>query len=208
MAMGALSVIGMLAHAQDTANANTLDIAYAFGDNSQTVNFATLDTKSMQETQGAAIYVIEGNELSILDYGSEPCSSRYCYHYSMLEDEDTPTRRYYPYNRQAQISITQYNQYDSDFDYRGYQHQPWVTNAVGAVLGGLGGHFGYMGGAISSGQYSYKDHLVAVGGGAIGGGISPVRGLGSAVATFGTTTAVTGVSTHVGNSTQKQNIKK
>lgn len=39
MAMGTLSVIGMLAHAQDTANANTLDIAYAFGDNSQTVNF-------------------------------------------------------------------------------------------------------------------------------------------------------------------------
>lgn len=53
IAIGALGVASTLAHAQTPTNANTLDIAYAFGDNS--LQFEHLGTTKMTETQGAAI---------------------------------------------------------------------------------------------------------------------------------------------------------
>lgn len=84
----------------------------------------------------------------------------------------------------------------------------WIANAVGGVLGGLGGHFGYMAGSIGSDSYSAKNHLTAVGLGAVGGAANPVAGLGSAVATFGLTGATTGVSTYIGNKAPLTNIHK
>lgn len=52
----------------------------------------------------------------------------------------------------------------------------WVANAVGGVMGGIGGHFGYMAGAVAGGTYNRNAHLAAIGTGAAVGAFSPVRG--------------------------------
>ncbi|WP_308861257.1 hypothetical protein [Neisseria mucosa] len=75
----------------------------------------------------------------------------------------------------------------------------WVANAIGGIMGGLGGHYGYMAGAIASGTYNGNAHLAAIGAGALGGAINPVSGVGSAVATFGSSAALTGATTYIGN---------
>ena len=55
----------------------------------------------------------------------------------------------------------------------------WVPNVVGGVVGGLGGHFGYMSSVVTSGQYNFGGHLASVGLGALGGVASPATGIGS-----------------------------
>ncbi|MDO4907983.1 bacteriocin [Neisseria sp.] len=71
-----------------------------------------------------------------------------------------------------------------------------VLNAVGGIAGGIGGHFGYLGGALASGTYNRNAHLAAIGLGAVGGAANPVRGVGSALAKFGSSVAVTGAGLH------------
>ncbi|ULJ64944.1 hypothetical protein [Wielerella bovis] len=51
----------------------------------------------------------------------------------------------------------------------------WVANAVGGVMGGVGGHFGYMAGAFAGGTYNRNAHLAAIGTGAVVGAFSPVK---------------------------------
>ena len=60
-----------------------------------------------------------------------------------------------------------------------------VANAVGGVAGGLGGHFGYMGQAAFTKDYSFRSHMASVGVGAGAGAFNPVAGVGSAAASFG-----------------------
>lgn len=82
----------------------------------------------------------------------------------------------------------------------------WVPNAIGGIAGGLGGHFGYMSGSIASGKYSVGGHLAAIGAGAIGGAVSPVNGLNSAVTAFGVAGATAGATTYIGNKSSTVNI--
>ncbi|MDO4906595.1 hypothetical protein [Neisseria sp.] len=82
-----------------------------------------------------------------------------------------------------------------------------VLNAVGGIAGGIGGHFGYLGGAIASGTYNRNAHLAAIGAGAIGGAVNPIRGVGSAIATFGSSTALTGATTYIGNTGTSTRIR-
>ncbi|AUX62457.1 hypothetical protein JF634_06935 [Simonsiella muelleri] len=52
----------------------------------------------------------------------------------------------------------------------------WVANAIGGVMGGVGGHFGYMAGAALAGSYNFNGHMAAIGTGAAVGVLSPVTG--------------------------------
>lgn len=67
----------------------------------------------------------------------------------------------------------------------------WVANAVGAGVGGLVGHFGYVGSVAASGQYNFGHHAASVVGGAGLGFVNPVSAAGRAIAiSKGTQTAV------------------
>lgn len=104
--IGVFSAIGTLAYAQDTTNANTLDIAYAFGDNSQTIHLTTLDSKTMQETQGAAIiWDRTGSDIYAYNDVTDEivCKGIACKFYSETE-EDEPNYKYH------------YNTYNPNFN--------------------------------------------------------------------------------------------
>ncbi|UNU73333.1 hypothetical protein LU293_09765 [Moraxella nasovis] len=48
----------------------------------------------------------------------------------------------------------------------------WIGNAFGGLMGGVGGHYGYMASAVASGTYNRNAHLAAIGTGAVVGGIN------------------------------------
>ena len=52
----------------------------------------------------------------------------------------------------------------------------WIPNAVGGIMGGVGGHFSYMAGAVAGGSYNRNAHLAAIGTGALIGAASPING--------------------------------
>ncbi|MBG8685264.1 hypothetical protein E4K46_11685 [Neisseria meningitidis] len=52
----------------------------------------------------------------------------------------------------------------------------WIPNAVGGIMGGVGGHFSYMASAIASGSYNRNEHWTAIGGGALIGAMNPING--------------------------------
>jgi hypothetical protein len=52
----------------------------------------------------------------------------------------------------------------------------WIPNAVGGIMGGVGGHFSYMASAIASGSYNREAHWTAIGGGALIGAMNPING--------------------------------
>ncbi|MBW5353163.1 hypothetical protein EST47_27105, partial [Escherichia coli] len=49
-------------------------------------------------------------------------------------------------------------------------------NAVGGIMGGVGGHFSYMASAIASGSYNREAHWAKIGGGALIGAMNPING--------------------------------
>ena len=52
----------------------------------------------------------------------------------------------------------------------------WIPNAVGGIMGGVGGHFSYMAGAVASGSYNRNAHWATIGTGALIGAASPING--------------------------------
>ncbi len=52
----------------------------------------------------------------------------------------------------------------------------WIPNAVGGIMGGVGGHFSYMASAVASGSYNRNAHWAAIGTGAVIGAASPING--------------------------------
>ncbi|MCL1623039.1 hypothetical protein M2R47_02060 [Moraxella sp. Tifton1] len=52
----------------------------------------------------------------------------------------------------------------------------WAANAFGGIMGGIGGHYGYVASYVASGTYNKRAHLAAVGTGAAMGAINPIRG--------------------------------
>lgn len=52
----------------------------------------------------------------------------------------------------------------------------WIPNAVGGIMGGVGGHFSYMASAVASGSYNRNAHWAAIGTGALIGAASPING--------------------------------
>lgn len=52
----------------------------------------------------------------------------------------------------------------------------WIPNAVGGIMGGVGGHFSYMASAIASGSYNREAHWATIGGGALIGAMNPING--------------------------------
>lgn len=74
----------------------------------------------------------------------------------------------------------------------------WVANAIGAIAGGIGGHLGYMAGAVMGGSYNFNEHMASIGVGALLGAANPVEGVGSALTTLGGTAVGTGIVTFAG----------
>lgn len=124
------------------ADENTLDIAYAFGDNN--VQIETLNTQKMTETQGAAIiHVYNGGEDHSYIYDDVTdevlCRGKFCSYYHIDNaDDDRPQpnfRFYYPsqdnqYGQNGEYPhIPNYNNYNQHY-------QPWI----GVVLN-LAGRF-------------------------------------------------------------------
>lgn len=58
----------------------------------------------------------------------------------------------------------------------------WVANAIGGVMGGVGGYFGYMASSVASGTYNRNAHLAAIGTGAAIGAFNPINGARSFIA--------------------------
>ncbi|WP_314366275.1 hypothetical protein [Neisseria cinerea] len=52
----------------------------------------------------------------------------------------------------------------------------WIPNAIGGIMGGVGGHFSYMASAVASGSYNRNAHWAAIGTGALIGAASPING--------------------------------
>ncbi len=52
----------------------------------------------------------------------------------------------------------------------------WIANAVGGIMGGVGGHFSYMASAVAGGSYNRNAHWAAIGTGAVIGAASPING--------------------------------
>ena len=82
----------------------------------------------------------------------------------------------------------------------------WIGNAIGAVIGGVSAHYGYMAGSIASGKYNAWGHIGAVLGGAATGAINPVTSAKSALTAFGSGVAVGGVVSDLGNQGETVNI--
>lgn len=130
--------------------------------------FATLDTKSMQETQGAVAYVYRGGELTILDdNGDELCSGRYCNYYQVPEDDDgfdlANKRLYYsaidPKNQPPHPYLNfldaNHNPYTFNSNSDSYTHNPWVK-----VVGNLVGRFIVRGEKTLTGHHIQNATLV------------------------------------------------
>lgn len=92
----------------------------------------------------------------------------------------------------------------------------WVANAVGATIGGLTGHFGYMGSVAASGQYNFANHMGAVGIGTASGFFNPGKSAlkaiamtegGKAVATGVVTIGGTAITGHMSNKVKTLNVK-
>lgn len=69
----------------------------------------------------------------------------------------------------------------------------WVANAVGGLVGGLGGHYGYMLQSAFTKEYNFRSHMASVGIGVAGGVMNPVAGVSSAAGSFGMGIAGSGV---------------
>ena len=52
----------------------------------------------------------------------------------------------------------------------------WIPNVVGGIMGGVGGHFSYMAGAVANGSYNRNVHWAAIGTGAVIGAANPING--------------------------------
>lgn len=69
----------------------------------------------------------------------------------------------------------------------------WVANAIGGVMGGVGGHFSYMAGSIASRSYNRNAHLATIAGGAALGAANPIRGGADLIRGMGLSAAGVGV---------------
>lgn len=87
----------------------------------------------------------------------------------------------------------------------------WIPNAVGGIMGGVGGHFSYMAHAVASGSYNRNSHWAAIGTGALIGAANPINGgraLINGMRGVAVGTVASGITGYAGSMGKNTNIRR